>query len=41
MRAKALLERYGGLMTISEPEYKSEVTEAKDVWVVVFLNKPG
>lgn len=42
MKQQAARERFGGLSTISEPEYKQEVTDApKDLWVVVFLNKPG
>jgi len=42
LKQKALRERFGSLMTISEPEYKKEVTEADpSLWVVVFLTKPG
>jgi len=42
MKEKATKERFGSLQTITEPEYKKEVTEAPaDLWVVVFLTKPG
>jgi len=42
MKQKALKEKFGSLMNISEPEYKKEVTEAPpELWVVVFLTKPG
>ncbi|KAJ2453985.1 phosducin [Coemansia sp. RSA 2336] len=38
MQAQAEKEKFGELMQISEPDYKSMVTEAsKDVWVVVHM----
>jgi len=41
MQNQALKDRFGTLTTITEQDYKREVTEAGDVWVVVFLYKFG
>ncbi|PRP77337.1 phosducin-like protein [Planoprotostelium fungivorum] len=41
LKEQSKRERFGELVTISEPSYKKEVTEAGDVWVVVFLYKSG
>jgi len=42
MRNQASREKFGSLMSISEPEYKTVVTDAPpEEWVVVFLTKPG
>jgi len=41
LKAKAVRDRFGGITFISETDYKREVTDAGDIWVVVFLYKAG
>mmetsp|Transcript_19510 Transcript_19510/g.31944 ORF Transcript_19510/g.31944 Transcript_19510/m.31944 type:complete len:173 (+) Transcript_19510:303-821(+) len=41
MMQKAAKAKYGELVQIGEPEYIPEVTQAKDVWVVVLLFQRG
>jgi hypothetical protein len=41
LKEAAVRNKFGELIDITEPSYKKEVTEAGDVWVVVFLYKNG
>ncbi|GAM28093.1 hypothetical protein SAMD00019534_112690, partial [Acytostelium subglobosum LB1] len=41
MKADAVKNKFGEFYEITEPAYKSEVTEAKDYFVVVHLHKNG